>query len=322
MIVSLILAICITGSALPEDSLGNGETLYREAMALESQNPPDSAGALLLYNQSAQAGYVPAMRYLGYLLYEGKATPRDATQGIEWLKKAADKGDAASWENLGWIYRHGSETERSDILALEAFNRGAQAGRPHSAFELAQMAERGEGAEADTLAAIRYYELALRGGVKEADNALADLTDWRIARLGPDSSLSLAKKYFYGKAPIAGTSILSRLLSWEEILPPAFRAQVKTIMAQALSLGRGVRYDPEQSISLYYQAAAEGDTSAQFVVSELLESYPDALDTLIDNYAADSAEKENQKSSSYWRDLASKSGITNAEEAERRLQSL
>ncbi len=323
MIAALLLLMgLISNPAMTsdDDTDEKGLALYREAMALEGMTPPDSAAAVGLYKQSAETGFLPAMRYLGFLLYNGKGTPRDAAQGIGWLKKAAEKGDAASWENLGWIYRHGNE--RSDSLAFEAFTKAAVSGRPQSAFELAQMIENGIATAPDTLLAISYFEQALRGGIQEADQALAELTDWRLSTITPDSALRLSKRYFYGRAPFAATALLSKLLNSESPSEKALKAEIKTIMAQAASLGRGTDYNPHLSIGLYYEAASEGDPSAQFIISELLESYPDAIDELIDRHVTDPAEKENQKDSSYWRRLAAASGVATAEEADRRLQGL
>lgn len=307
-------------NALPDDSEREGRILYRKAMELESQTPPDTTAAIQLYIQSAESGFVPAMRYLGFLFYGGKGTRRDASQGIIWLKKAADKGDAVSWENLGWIYRHGSENEKSERLAVEAFTQAAQAGRPQGAYELAQMKERGEGTACDTLSAIQYYEQALLGNHMDADAALANLTDWRMVNIAPDSALRLSKRYFYGKAPIAATAILSKLIHSKSCRDQAIKAEAKTILAQATSIGRGTSYNQNLSTDLYYQAAIEGDPSAQFIIAELLESFPDTLDDLIDRHITNHTEKENHKDSSYWRELAFRSGITTAEKAEKRLQ--
>lgn len=323
MIASLLALIGVLSASqtiLPNDSIEKGEALYREAMELESKTPPDTTAAVKLYKLSAETGYVPAMRYLGFLLYGGKGSTHNAEQGIAWLKKAAEKGDAASWENLGWIYRHGAENEKSDRLAFEAFTQAAMTGRPESAFELAMMVEKGEGTECDTLSAIRYYEKALQGNHRSADAALAGLTDWRMTRISSDSALRLSKKYFYGRAPQAGTTILFRLLQSQPAATPALIAECKAILAQAISLGRGADYNPDLSIDLYYQAANEGDPSAQFVIAELLESFPDALDCIIDRQAIEPSEKENQKDSSYWRTLAARAGVTTAEEADKRLQ--
>ncbi len=68
-------------------------------------------------------------------------------------------------------------------------------------------------------------------------------------------------------------------------------------------------YDHDNSVRLYKEAALRGNPSAQFVIAELLDIFPDAI--TFDN--------PEQNNASYWYDRAAAHGITDAATATTRL---
>ena len=86
------------------------------------------------------------------------------------------------------------------------------------------------------------------------------------------------------------------------------------MLGDAYTRGLGVAYSHEKSLEYYLAAAIEGDPSAAFVISELLEIFPDALN----DYLPEDATTESTNPS-YWREKAETGGVNSAEEAHQRL---
>ena len=71
---------------------------------------PALADDLALLRARAQQGDAHAQVRLGILCRDGKGTPQDYAQALEWFAKAAKTGDAAALDNLGWMHEQGLGT--------------------------------------------------------------------------------------------------------------------------------------------------------------------------------------------------------------------
>ena len=90
--------------------------------------------------------------------------------------------------------------------------------------------------------------------------------------------------------------------------------RANALLGDAYSKGIGVPYNHQKSIDNFYKAALEGDPSAQFILAELLEIFPDILK----NTTTEHLEEEFYLPS-YWYARAAEAGITDSESAYQRL---
>ena len=228
--------------------------------------PVDSLRSTLLYLQSAEKGYPPAMNFLGFRYYTGEAINKNIDSAIYWIRKAADSGDITAAANLGYLL-----TESDEI--------------PH-----------------DYIEASKWLTIAVQEGVTDAQLKLLDIKKEEWLNLTPDSALVLGAKYYTGKAPIIGTEILQTASLGG--IPKA-----DALLGDAYSKGIGVPYDHQKAIDHFLKAAKGGDPSAQFVIGELLEIFPDALNN------QPGMENTDMIFPDYWLNKAAENGVTDSESA-------
>lgn len=260
-----------------EDSVAqrrrDGLALYREAMALESGNDTvaaDTVAALRLYRRAAEAGLAEAQNYLGWCLYNGIGTDADERQGVEWIERAARQGDVKACNNLGWLLSRGREVVRDYRKALYWFGKAAEAGLPQAQCQAADMFRLGLGTEADTVRARKLYRAAFAGGLRDAEPKLLAMDYPSFLLLSGVQAVALGEEYAaFGMHSVAVTLF--------ELAAEKGEAEAFFMLGQAAALGRGVAYDYERALELYYKAALLGSRRAQRVVGETLEVFPDAF---------------------------------------------
>ncbi|NIR59687.1 MAG: sel1 repeat family protein, partial [Gammaproteobacteria bacterium] len=94
----LIPLLTLLGSSAQSDfqtgeaafARGDFETAYRELRSL------------------AEQGGAGAQYYLGAMYAAGQGVPQDATQAVEWYRKAAEQGHADALSRLAWMFVNGS----------------------------------------------------------------------------------------------------------------------------------------------------------------------------------------------------------------------
>ena len=274
------------------------EVLYRKAYAIEIGNdstPGDIQKAIPLYIRSAEAGYAPAQSYLGFCYYNGNGIERQPHLGINWIEKAAMQGDIKACNNLGWLLANGEEVVRDYPKAAYWFGKAADAGMPMAQSQLADLYREGKGVEADSLVARNLYIKAIAGGLADAERKLLAMDYNRYLTLSADSAVSEGIDFYKRRA----YSISATLF---EIAVGKGSAAAKFWLAESYTHGRGVKYDFEKALYWYYQAACDGIPSAQYIVAETLEMFPDAIPQ--DTYGPQ-----------YWLDKAHQAGVFSAEDA-------
>lgn len=297
------------------DSGDNGAR-FRLARVLESGYGSimrrDSVRARRLFEEAAAQGYAPAQNYLGFLLYN-EERPDSA---VTWMMRAADRGDITAYANLGWMLLHGAGAARDYEKALYWLRKGAAVNSAPCSAMLGDMYRTGTGVAPDTLAAIGWYDGALRdyaaAPYRDAQ-AVADISGALDALYGDtggipsDSLLLIADRYISLHAPKVGIRLLREVADRGDM-----RAQTR--VAKAYALGFGVPYSHQESLRRYALAALGGDPAAQFIVGELLQMLPDALDALPDGIKARLT--PDMRSAAYWLDKAAEGGITTAAQAD------
>lgn len=296
--------------------------------------PVDSARSSALYRIAAERGYGPAQNYLGFRYFNGEAIRQDTDSALFWMAKAAAGGDAKAANNLGYLLANSDKVSRDYQQAVYWLTKAADAGLPAGMSQLADLLRQGLGCSPDTARAESLYTRAIQAGLHDAELKLIAMKGHAWENLSPDSALTLAKYHYTHGAPLAAVTLFENIIS---PLPASSSSTSSTsssssstpcssstsgyppdadpvatafaLLGDAYSRGAGVAYDHDRSVCLYKEAALRGNPSAQFVIAELLDIFPDAI----------TFEIPEQNTAAYWYDRAASRGITDARTASSRL---
>lgn len=273
---------------------GDAEAQYRLATVLETgwdSVPADSVRALELMRRSAQAGFPPAMNYLGYLYGKGykvgdrELIPEDRDSSVMWLRRSADAGDPRAVSNLAYLLLNDTVSGRTpeerlaaDSTAYAYLVKGANSQIPTAFSMLGDMYRDGRWVKRDTLKATANYEAALERGLGDAESRLIALMGHRWQRLPQDSAFNLGLRYYTGYAPGAGVLLLEHAAEIPDTIGIGARAMA--LLGDAYSRGVGVKYNHDKSLEYFARAALAGNPSAMYILAETLEVFPDVLQDL------------------------------------------
>lgn len=311
---------------------GDAEALYQLSTLHErgyDTIPRDTIRSVVLLRQAAERGYAPAANLLGYKLIKGEGMPRNPSEGLAWIEKAANAGDAKALGNIGYLILSGEgndsvvslsdeEIRANELKAAEWLIRAADRNIITAQSLLGDLYRDGRGVNRDSLEAEALYRKAFEGGLTDAAYKLADIRRQKIDSMSAPEILSEGLYYFNRTAPSVGVKLFSRVVEEEnQSESPELRAKAMALLGDAYSRGRGVDYNYNLSTLYYLTAAQEGNPSAQFVIGEMLEIFPDALN----EFSEEKSLIPEEKRASYWLELAAEGGVHNASEAMRQLHS-
>lgn len=236
----------------------------------------------------------------------------------------------------GFMWAQNSVNPHED--ALQKLFENADAGEPEALYRLARLYETGfDTIQKDSLKSMALYFSAAEKGFAPAMNYIGfKIYNEKIPEQSLDSALYWIRKAAYqgdvtaaanlGYLLTEGPEIAnddSEALDWLAVaadggMPAAQMKLVEVaerlgtpkalaLLGDAYSKGRGVVYDHEKSIRYFYEAALGGNASAQFIVAELLDFFPDTL---------------KEESAEFWYDMAALGGVTDSESAYSQLYSL
>lgn len=256
----------------------------------------------------AEAGDAEAMNYLGYLLLNGNdSIRRDIPEGLIWLTRAAQKGDLKAASNLGWLYLQGDVVVKDVAKGIEYVRKASDGGLPVAMSILGDLYRDGTGLATDTAAADSLYRKAFEGGLADAGFKLYALNEDRYKALAPSQKVKEGLYYYIRYAPSEGVKLF--YLAAEE-----GDSRALALLGDAYTRAIGVPYDYNLSLKYYAQAAEKGNPSAQFVIGELLEIFPDALASFVGEDGAPLSDDP-----AWWFDRAASQGVTDALTATRQL---
>lgn len=267
----------------------------------------DTTRSTLLYTRSAEKGYAPAQNYLGFRLYKGDGVNRDVNEGLHWIEQAALQGDPKGANNLGWMLLEGEGVEHDYSKAAFWLERAADAGVPTGMVLFADMLKEGKGLPPDTLRATELYSRAIESGLMDAEVKLLVMMNEKWKSLSPEDALKLGKFYYTHRAPVIGVTLFNNVAFSEA--NDSLKGEAFALLGDAHTRAQGVDYNHAIALDNFIRAAEFGNPSAQFILGELLDIFPDAL--------ADKDLPMECHSAQYWYDRASKSGVTDAETANR-----
>lgn len=319
-ILPLFLLICAGISALPQyDSAdaegakrhakvkalaqradeGDPEALYAVAMLHEEGYDTiavDTLRAHVLLRLAAQGGYAPAQNHLAFHYLNRIAGKEDADSGLFWLDKAALQGEPRAANNLGYLYLRGEIVPRDIEKAQAYLEAAASAGLPTAQVMLGDVLTsplfadyHPNPTEADSLRAAELYAEAAAHGNHGGEMKLINIMEPRWEALPADSALNLGKEYNRKHMHHAAVALF-------EAASRDDNAEAMELLAEAYSKGLGTKYDHEKSLRYYLRAARRGRPSAQRVIAEILEIFPDALN----DYDLSPA----QRTAAYWYDAS------------------
>lgn len=257
--------------------------------------PIDSARSTALYRLSAEKGYTRAENYLGFRYFNGEYVRQNIDSAIYWISKAAEEGDISAANNLGYMFMESEVLPHDYDKAVYWLTKASDAGLPQAESQLADLYRRGLGVDTDTAAAVSLYNSAINEGLRDAELKLLSMMGRKWEMLCADSAVNLGRYYYTHGAPIIGVTLFENAAKSEN--PDAL-----ALLGDAYSKGAGIDYNHEKSLELFLRAAELGQPSAQFVIAEFLDIFPDAFPDSI-------------PSASYWYERAASSGITDAESA-------
>ena len=232
--------------------------------------------------------------------------PVDSIRSRALYLLSAEKGYAPARNYIGFSYFRGEGIREDKDSALYWIRLAADEGDITAAANLGYLLTEGRGVVHDKDEAVKWLGIASEGGVTGAQIKLVELKedDWKDMPV--DTLMSMGIRYYIGKSPVVGARML-------EIAAEKGNPKAMAIMGDAYSKGIGVPYDHKKSIDYFFKGAEGGNPSAQFIVAELLEFFPDEIRTQIpsDSNSGNGSEKGPQ----FWYELAKDAGITDSEKA-------
>lgn len=317
IVASLFLVTALRVSGDAKDALsklqeaadaGNPKAIMQLAEVYDRGIPGvleiDTIESLRLYRQAAEAGSPEASNYLGFLYYNGNRVPQSVDSALYWIEKAAASGDVKAANNLGWLLTEGRGIVHDDSKALFWFGKAAKAGLPAAQAQLADMLRQGKGTQPDTIMAAQLYDAAIQGGLADAEKKLLAMSYPRYRELSADSARKVGLYHYLRRAPVIGVTLF-------EIAADKGDSLALTLLGDAYARGLGVDFDFDKSAYYYHQAATKGEPAAAFILSQLLEMFPDALDKIENS--------PERRYPAFWLEKAKQEGILTEEDAYRRL---
>lgn len=263
---------------------------------------PEEKAALHQLAVKADAGEPKALYDLARLHDIGYDTIAvDSLRSTALYLLSARKGYAPAMNYIGFKYYNGFMGKRDVDSAFYWIRKAADQGDVTAAANLGYLLMEGKDVNHDEEEALKWISVAAENGVPEAQFKLVDLMVDQWEELPVDSALLKGEEFYLGKAPIIGVRLL-------EIASDKGSAKALALLGDAYSKGVGVPYDHQKSTEYFYKAALACNPSAQFIVAELLEIFPDAIP------GAEGAE--------FWLDKARIGGVEDSESAYRLLYSI
>lgn len=168
----------------------------------------DTAGALELFKEAADAGHVRASNQLGYMAQGGFGRKLDIAEANKFFKTAADKGDPYGMLSYGRNLTLGRGVSKDAKQGTALLKKSVEMGHTYAMNELGSMYYYGRGVSVNPERGLRFYQAAL-----ERDDIYA-MRNYGIACLQGkgvakdwQKALALFKKASDGGHPNAPTDI-------------------------------------------------------------------------------------------------------------------
>jgi TPR repeat protein len=108
----------------------------------------------------AESGQASAQYELAVRYFDGKNTPKDIAQSVEWLKKAVAQNHVNSQLFLGGLYEAGNGVPMDTKEAASLYLKAALKESSQAQFNLGWLYESGSGVEKNLSEAYKWYTLS------------------------------------------------------------------------------------------------------------------------------------------------------------------
>ena len=231
----------------------------------------------------------------------------DSVRSMALYRLSAEHGYAPAMNYIGFRYYTGSDINKDIDSALYWIRKAANNGDITAAANLSYLLTESPDFPHDEEEALKWITIAAEGGVNEAQVKLIDRMSSSWEALPADSALQIGMKYYLENAPIMGVKLI-------EMAAKQNNPKAMAILGDAYSKGLGVVYDHQKAIDYFYEAALSGDPSAQFVIAEMLEIFPDAIHSNLEKYLSGASHGE-MTDPTFWYEKAQEGGVTDSEKA-------
>jgi TPR repeat protein len=149
--------------------------------------PKDEAEAVASFTRAAEAGFAPAMRFLGILCEAGQGLAKDFTAARRWYERSAEAGDAHGVWRLARMVFYGIGTEQNIVKGVDLFRKAAALGDTEAQLAVAAAAECGLGmAHNAAFALAAYRKVAEEAGAPHAMFTLGMVYENGLLGVAPD----------------------------------------------------------------------------------------------------------------------------------------
>jgi TPR repeat protein/transglutaminase-like putative cysteine protease len=270
------------GDAAAQNKLG---TLYASGQQGLTQ---DYAQALAWYRKAAEQNFAEAQFNVGRMFYRGLGTPQDYAMALSWFRKAANQNIGSAQYFLGLMYTKGQGGIAVDSAqAATWYQKSAEKGYPPGEYQLGFLYQQGAYVPKDMAKAGMWYRKAAETGYSFAQAALGLLY---AQGDGVPKDYTEAFSWFH-KAADQGEAVAENGLGWlyerglgvqkdEAAAVQWYRKSSDQAYALAQSnLGRmiyfgqgGVPKDHSAALTLWEKAAAQGESTSEFMLGIAYES--------------------------------------------------
>ena len=112
----------------------------------------------------AERGNPEAQWYLGVMSHDGKGTPQNYAEAVNWFRKAVEQGYAKAEFNLGVMYRRGLGVQQDNAEAVRLYRKAAEQGYLNAQYNIGVMCAEGQGVREDLVQAYMWFSLVAASG--------------------------------------------------------------------------------------------------------------------------------------------------------------
>ena len=273
---------------LPLFSSGQtAEDNYKKAK--ECYNKKEYREAFILFEKSANQGYVDAKYNLGMCYYFGNGVPQNYEEAFKWWEDATEQGSmdalialekygARAEYNKGCDYYYGHNGVVQDYAeAVKWWKESAKKGSLDAMCAIGNQYYKGEGVSKDYTEAVKWYRKAAEQGRKEAQYYLGDayykgegvIKDHSEAvqwyRKAADQGYAPAQNCLgdcYNNGEF-GRKNYAEAFKWYQKAADQGYAPAQNRLGDCYYKGRGVSEDDAEAFKWYQKAAEQGYAEAQ-----------------------------------------------------------
>lgn len=213
--------------------------------------------AIMCFEKAADEGNTIAMNNLGRMYLTGEKIPKDETKAFKWLGMAAIQGDAEAKYNIGVMYLNGTGCEKDETQALYMFEQAANQGHPVAQYNAGVCYEGGFGTAQNIEKAHMFYKQSAAQGYQPAVEKLKNIAPISEA----DRLFKMGVKYYTGQ----DYTIVDMQKAFDCFEQAATLGHIgaKCNMGVMFCMGQGVEINTMAAISLFSDAAFQGDSAGQ-----------------------------------------------------------